>query len=165
MKPIAFLVVWCALLNVAYGQNIRVKVEINDSRKDEIQEQLTSKMSKFLREFKDITVTDDSPDIELHLLAATSRLDSGKSIGFSFTLIITQPLENEELDRLSTNKAVIYKPLRDWYKSKSFFLGVYTNTLPFDGLDQNIKALTELIDSHWIEPIRKSRQREREKQR
>jgi hypothetical protein len=108
------------------AQRPPIKVQLRVSSKDAIKGEVISYISRELRQFKDVQITDDDPDWVISALAM--EITSGTSnikLGIALSVVITSPF----------SKAAIYNVAKT--PTDQQFLELYVEGF-------------EMVDGHWL---------------
>jgi hypothetical protein len=130
MKTFIILIA-LAISHAGFGQEalkFHGSVKLSISGEESIKNEITSFMSRELRELSDVTVVDENPDWEISVVAMESHLKSGQKTGFVISVVLFQHYNPKVFDILFDKKhaevaknlmtrAVIY--LDHWLRSGS----------------------------------------------
>jgi len=148
----------------AFAQEIRVKTGVSGDIG--IEDQVASKINRYLREFKDVVVTDTNANLELKILVLEVTI--GKSdtlITYALSAVVTETLTEAERRALLRVYPNATASLREYFQGRSLYADHRLYLINPENLDAKCRLIAETLDSQYIEPIRKVIEQARRRKR
>lgn len=134
----------------------RVNVEI--SAEESIQNEITSLISRELRKLGDVVMVNEDYTYKLSIVVIEHRLESGRTVGVSFSVVILQTVPSDLLLKPLV-KADSWKSVESWVSKVYFYVGHFIQTGPKNELEDLCRSVVAKFDSNHLEKDRKEYQR------
>jgi hypothetical protein len=155
MKGVLLLAFYLCLFTTASAQDITIKVTV--SGQFGIEEQVTSRLNRHFRQFKDVALTDgDAYFIEVGVIVLESKSQEGDTLGYALSVEVREPID--DLDGfLFKERCPKGSEAFKYYVGSNLSRGHFLYVTPPDKLDNTCQKIVEIVDTNHLEPLRKSR--------
>lgn len=154
MKYVLPFALFLSLSSTASAQEIGVKVSVGGNFG--IKEQVTSKLNKYFRQFKDVVLADEGHYFEVAVGVLAVKLGD-ETIVYAMSVVVLEPIDGTDA-AIFKEKCPQGSAAFDMYVGQKLLSDLYFYTVPPDKLDAQCQAVVETIDSRVLEPLRKARQ-------
>lgn len=154
MKYVLPLAFFLCLFSTGSAQEITVKVSVTGDFG--LKEQITSKLNRHFRQFKDVVLVEsDYYFVEVEVIAVEVKR-AGDTVAYALSVVVLDRISDID-GFLATKECPKGAKDFDIYVGRDLVSEHWLYVVPASKLDVQCQAIVESVDSRTLEPFRKSR--------